>query len=77
MRDAVFRHCPKGDVLLPLQWCLVGNLIARLSGGGINIQGYVDGICLLAVGKFPNSVMAIAVGPLYCTDMVQRGWAVG
>ena len=25
-------------------------------GGGINIQGYVDGICLLAVEKFPNTV---------------------
>jgi len=54
MRDAVFMGCPKGGVLLPLQWCLVGNLIARLSGGGINIQGYADGICLLAVGKFPQ-----------------------
>jgi hypothetical protein len=56
MRVAVSRGCPKGGVLLLLQWCLVDDLIARLSGGGINIQGYMDDICLLSVGKFPNTV---------------------
>jgi hypothetical protein len=56
MRFAVSRGYPKGGVLLPLQWCLVDDLIARLSGGGITIQGYVDDICLLSVVKFPNTV---------------------
>ena len=42
MRVAVFRRCPQGDVLSPLLWCLVHDLLARLSGGGIYIQGYAD-----------------------------------
>jgi hypothetical protein len=44
-------------MLSPFLWFLVvNNLIARLSGSGIFIQGYADDICLLAVGKFPNMV---------------------
>jgi len=56
MRVAVSRGCPQGDVLSPLLWCLVDVLIARLSGGGIYIQGYADDICLLAVGEILNTV---------------------
>jgi len=36
MRDAVSRRCPQGGVLSPLLWCLVDDLIASLSGGGIH-----------------------------------------
>jgi hypothetical protein len=58
-------------MLLPLLWCLVvDDLIARFSGGGMYIQGYADDICLLGVGKFPNSVKAHAMGPSNCTDIV-------
>jgi hypothetical protein len=67
MRVAISRGCPQGGVLSPLLWCLVVNdLITRLSGGGVFIQGYVDDICLLAVGKFPNMVSG-----LMQWDMVQ------
>jgi len=47
-------------VLPPHLWCLVvDDLIRRLSGSGIYIQGYADDICLLAVGKFPNTVSGL------------------
>jgi len=48
-RVVVSRGCPQGGVLSPLLWCLVDDLIARLTGGGIYTQGYADDICLLAV----------------------------
>jgi len=38
---------------------VVDDLLARLSGGGVFIQGYADDICLLAVGKFPNMVSGL------------------
>jgi hypothetical protein len=51
----VIRGCPQGGVLSTLLWCLVvEDLIARLNGGGIYAQGYVDVVCLS--GKFPNTV---------------------
>jgi len=31
-------------------------LLARFNEGGVYLQGYADDICLLAVGKFPNTV---------------------
>jgi hypothetical protein len=47
-------------VLSPLLWCLVvDELLARLSGGGVYAQGYADDICLLAIGKFPNTVYGL------------------
>jgi len=53
----VSRGCPQGGVLSPLLWCLVVNeLLARLNERGVYSQGYVDDICLLEVGKFPNTV---------------------
>jgi hypothetical protein len=43
MRFAIQRGCPQGGVLSPLLWCLVVNdLLTRLSGGGVFIQGYAD-----------------------------------
>jgi hypothetical protein len=60
LRFAISRGCPQGGVLSPLLWCLVvDNLITRLSGGGVFIQGYTDDICLLALGKFPNTVSGL------------------
>ena len=50
-RFAISRGSPQGGVLLPLLWYLVVNdLIIRLSGGGVFIQGCADDICLIAVG---------------------------
>jgi hypothetical protein len=71
----VTRDCPQGDVLSPLLWCsVVDELIARLNGGGVYTQGYVDNICLLAVGKFPNTVSgliqwALHVGEMWCDEL--------
>jgi len=57
---AVSRGCLQGGVLSPLLWCLVvDELLMRLSGGGVYAQGYADDICLLAVGKFPNTVSGL------------------
>ena len=68
---AVFRSCPQGGVLSPVLWCLVVNdLIARLNGGGIYTEGYVNDICLLLAGKFPNTVSGFIP---HCRDVVQRG----
>jgi hypothetical protein len=74
MRVAVSRGCPKGHVLLPLQWCLVDDLIARLTGDGINIQGFMDDICLLSVGKFPytgSRLMQCTVYPVQWMRMMR------
>ena len=35
------------------------DLTTGLSGSGIYIQGYADDICILAVGKFPNTVSGL------------------
>jgi hypothetical protein len=52
MRVDVSMECPQGTQL----WFLgVDDLIARLSGGGIYIQGYANNICLLVVGKCQGS----------------------
>ena len=67
LRFAISRGYPQGGVLSPLLLCLVVNdLLTRLSGGGVFIQGYADDtssskddICLLAVGKFPNTVSGL------------------
>jgi len=57
---AISRGCQQGSVLSPLLRCLVvDDLLARLSGGGVFIQAYRDDICLLAVGKFPNTVSGL------------------
>jgi hypothetical protein len=38
---------------------VVDELLARLRGGGVFIQGYADDICLLVVGKFPNAISGL------------------
>jgi hypothetical protein len=61
-------------VLSPLLWCLVvDELLARLSGGGAYAQGYMDDICLIAVGKFPNTISgliqwALCTAELWCGE---------
>jgi hypothetical protein len=43
MKVAISRGCPQDGVLSPLLRCLVAeDLLARLSGNGIYIQGYAD-----------------------------------
>ena len=75
LKFAISRGCPQGGVLSPLLWCLVVNyLLTRLSGGGIFIQGYADDICLLAVGKFPNTVSglmqwALSTVEIWCNEV--------
>jgi hypothetical protein len=56
----VCRGCLQEDVLSPLLWCfIVVDLTARLNMGCVNTQGYADDVCLLAVGKFPNTVSGL------------------
>jgi hypothetical protein len=44
--------------LSPFLRCLVvEDLIARLSEGGVQTRGYADDIFLLAVGRFPDTVL--------------------
>jgi hypothetical protein len=63
------RGCPQGGVLLPLLWYLVvDDLIARCNVGGVYTQGYMDGICLLAVGKFPNMVAGLIQWALHTVE---------
>jgi hypothetical protein len=66
----VARGCPQGGVLSPLLWCLVvDKLIAGLNVGGIHAQGYADDICLLAVGKFPNTISGLIQWTLHSVEM--------
>jgi hypothetical protein len=69
MRVAVSRGCPQGGVLSPLLWCLVvDDLMSRFSMDGEYCQGYADDICLLAVGKFPNTVSELMQGALHTVE---------
>jgi hypothetical protein len=67
----VARGCPQGSVLSPLLWCLVEDeLLTRLNEGGIYAQGWADDICLLTVGKFPNTVSGLMQWALHSVE----GW---
>jgi hypothetical protein len=74
LRFAISTGCPQGGVLSPLLWCLVVNdLITRLSGSCVFIQGYADHICLLTVGNFPNTVSrlmqwALSTVEIWCSE---------
>jgi hypothetical protein len=53
---------------------MVNDLITRLIGSGVFIQGYADDICLLAVGKFPNTVTrlilwALSTVEIWCNEV--------
>jgi hypothetical protein len=71
----VSRGCPQRGVLSPLLWCLVVNdLLSRVNEGGVYTQGYAGDICLLAVGKFPNTVSeliqwALPTVELWCDEI--------
>jgi hypothetical protein len=66
---AVSIGCPQGDVLSPLLWCLVvDELLARFCGGEVYAQGYADDMCLLAVGKFPNTVSELTQWALHTVE---------
>ena len=66
---AVSRGCPQGG-LSPLLWCLVVNeLLVRLNEGNVYAQGYADDICLLAVGKFPNTVSGLIQLALHTVEL--------
>jgi hypothetical protein len=55
--------------LSSLLWCLVvDELLARLCGGGIYAQEYANDICLLAVGKDPNTVSALTQWALHTVE---------
>jgi hypothetical protein len=61
--------CPQGGVLSPLLWCLVViELLARLNEGGVYTRGYADDICLLVVGKFPNTVTGLIQWALHTVE---------
>ena len=65
----VSRGCSQGGVLLPFLWCLVvDDLIARHNVGGVHTQGYMDGICLLMVRKFPNMVAGLKQWALHIAE---------
>ena len=55
-------------LLLILLSLFVDDLITRLSGNGIYIQGYADDICLPAVGKFPNPVLGLMQWALHTVE---------
>jgi hypothetical protein len=38
---------------------VVDDLLARLSGSGVFVKGYAVDLCVLAVGKFPNTVSGL------------------
>jgi hypothetical protein len=47
-----------------LLWCLVVHeVLTRLIWGGVYTRGYADDICLLAVGKFQNTISGSYNGP--------------
>ena len=78
LRVAITRGFPQGGVLSPLLWCLVvDDLLARLSGSGIFIQGYASDMSSCC-GKIPkHGISTHAMGPLDRRGMVQRGRADG
>jgi len=62
---AVSRGRPQGGDMSHLLWCLVvDELIAGLNRGRVYTRGYVDNVCLLVMGKFPNLVSGLTMGPL-------------
>jgi hypothetical protein len=49
---------------------VVDELLTKLNKGGIYAQGYADDICLLAVGKFPDTVSGLIQWALLSVE----GW---
>jgi len=60
----------QASVLSPLLRCVVVNeLLARHNERGVYSQGYTDDICLLAVGKFPNTVSGLIQWTLHAVGV--------
>jgi hypothetical protein len=73
MWAAVSSGCPQVGMLLPLLWCLVDNLTARLNWGGVYTKGT---LMTFVFGQWGNSqtwCRAHAVGPPHCRKMYLRG----
>jgi hypothetical protein len=47
----------------------VNELLVRLNEGCVYAQGYADDICLLAVGKFPNTVSGLIQWALHTVEL--------
>ena len=47
----------------------MNELLIRLNKGSIYIQRYADDICLLAVGKFPNTVSGLIQWALHTVEL--------
>ena len=64
-------------MLSPFLWCLVVNdLITRLSGSGVFIEGYADDMSSRG-GQIPkHNIRTLAVDLFNRTDMLQRGRTV-
>jgi hypothetical protein len=43
-------------------------LLTRLNEGGVYTQGYADDICLLAMGRFPNTVSGLTQWALHTVE---------
>jgi hypothetical protein len=62
--------CLQRDALSPLLWCLtVDDLITRLNGGSVYTQSNTDIVCLLAVGKFSNTVSELIQRALHTVEV--------
>ena len=69
---AISRGCPQGGVLSPLLWCLlVDDLLARLSGSGVFIQGHAEYMSSRSGYISKQGIRTHAVGPFNKSDMVQ------
>jgi len=68
-------RCPgaalgESGVITPLMVpCCEYELLARFTEGSVYAQGYVDDICLLAVGKFPKAVSGLIQWVLHTVEL--------
>jgi len=53
---------------MPETFLLVNGSLARLNKGGIYAKSYASNICLLVVGKFPNTVTGLMQWALHTVE---------
>jgi len=51
----------------------LNELLVRLNEGSVYAHGFADDICLLAVGKFPNTVSRLIPWALHTVEMLRGG----